>query len=291
MYVDEIKFYPSVSDLIKNQHIRVAIIDLYNNEPNEGMRGIKSLLEKHPLQPHQSMSWKVYDVRFKSEVPDLDYDIYISTGGPGSPMPDENAHWEKRYFNFIDSIFEHNLKTTGPKKFLFLICHSFQLICRHLQIAEVTKRHSTAFGIFSIHKTDDGKKERFFKHLSDPFYTVDSRDYQVIQPDNNKLLKLGAKILAIEKERPHVSYERAVMAIRFTDEIFGTQFHPEADPVGMLQYLIRSDKQQHVIHHHGQEKYDEMMLSLNDDDKIKLTQQAILPSFLRQAIAGSLVSI
>lgn len=291
MYLGEIKFYPGVNTLIKNQHIRVAIIDLYNNEPNEGMRCIQTLLNTHPLEPHQSMTWKVYDVRFKSEVPDLDYDIYISTGGPGSPLGDEDATWEDKYFNLIDSIFDHNQRNIGARKFLFFICHSFQLICRHLEIAEVTKRHSSAFGIFSMHKTEEGKKERFFKELRNPFYAVDSRDYQVVQPDANKLLQIGAKVLAIEKERPHVPYERAVMAIRFSNEIFGTQFHPEADPVGMLKYLMRADKQQHIIEHHGQEKYEEMLLHLNDHDKLRLTQQTILPAFLRQAISGSLVSV
>ncbi len=291
MYIDEIKFDPGLDNSTNKQHIRVAVVDLYNNEPNEGMRGIKSLLKQHPLLPHQSMSWDIFDVRFKGEVPDLDYDIYISTGGPGSPLADADASWERSYFKLIDSIINHNKRGIGNKKYLFLICHSFQLICRHLDVAEVIKRHSTAFGIFPVHKTEEGRNEFFFQHLDDPFFTVDSRDWQVVQPDNNKLLKLGAKILAIEKERPHVNYERAIMAIRFTDEIFGTQFHPEADPVGMSHYMIREDKRQHIIHHHGQEKYDEMLLHLNDDDKIKLTQHTILPAFLTQAISGSFVTV
>ncbi len=291
MYLDEKKFYYGLDTAIKNQHIRVAIIDLYNNEPNEGMRCIQDLLNSFPLQPQQSLSSKVFDVRFKNEVPDLSYDIYISTGGPGSPLADENAMWERNYFNLIDSIFEHNAGGVGNKKYLFLICHSFQLVCRHFEIAEVAKRNSTAFGIFPIHKTEDGKKEILFKQLPDPFYTVDSRDYQVIQPDHNKLLKMGAKILALEKERPHVDFERAVMAIRFSDEIFGTQFHPEADPIGMMHYLLREDKKIKVIENHGEQKYESMLLHLNDDDKLKLTQQSILPGFLRLAINGSLVVV
>ena len=291
MFVDEIKSFESVEIPVNNQHIRVAIIDLYNNEPNEGMRGIQSLLNTHPLLPHQSMSWKVFDMRFKGEVPDLDYDIFISTGGPGSPLADADATWERAYFNLIDSIFDYNQQSAGVKKHLFLICHSFQMVCRHLELAEITKRHSTAFGIFPVHLTEAGRKEDIFKDLHDPFYTVDSRDYQVVLPNNNKLLKFGAKILAIEKNRPHVNYERAVMAIRFTDEIFGTQFHPEADPVGMAHYLIRPDKREHVIRHHGQDKYDEMLLHLNDDDKIKLTQHTILPAFLRQAISGISITV
>jgi homoserine O-succinyltransferase/O-acetyltransferase len=42
--------------------------------------------------------------------------------------------------------------------------------------------------------------------LRDPFYSVDSRDYQVIEPDYPRIRTLGATILAIEKNRPHVPY-------------------------------------------------------------------------------------
>ena len=288
MYLEKFKHRPRVTTAIKEQHIRVAIIDLYNNEQNEGMRCIQNLLNSHPLESHQTMSWKVYDARFKNEVPDESYDIYISTGGPGSPLPNGEP-WENKYFDLMDSLFAHNTNSS-QKKYLFFICHSFQLICRHLGIGEVNKRHSTAFGIFPVHETMEGKKERLFKNLSDPFYAVDSRDYQLVQPDMHKIDAMGAKILAIEKERPHVAYERAVMAIRFSDEIFGTQFHPEADPIGMRKYLLRPDKMEHVIHHHGKEKYKEMLVHLEDEDKLKLTQGSILPAFLNQVINNSLIT-
>ena len=99
-----------------------------------------------------------------------------------------------------------------------------------------------------------------------------------------RLKKIGAEILAIEKDRPHVDFERAVMGIRFSPEMIGTQFHPEADPVGMLHYLLRSDKKEIVVKHHGQDKYNEMLLHLNDPDKINLTQSCIIPNFLNDSI-------
>lgn len=269
---------------MENQKIRVAILDLYNNEPNEGMRGILAILSNQQLPTPFTLEWKRFDVRFKDEVPDDTYDIYIGTGGPGSPLEDVGAAWEKDYFRLIDSLWEHNKSSAKNKRFAFFICHSFQLMCRHLNVAVVNKRHSTAFGIFPIHKTNAGNKEWCFQHLPDPFHAVDSRDWQAIQPDLTQLKKLGAEILAIEKERPHVDFERAVMGIRFSPEMIGTQFHPEADPVGMLHYLLRKDKKEIIVKHHGQDKYDEMLLHLNDPDKINLTQACILPAFLKDAI-------
>ena len=273
------------------QHIRVAILDLYNNEPNEGMRCVQQILNDFPLFPNQTLSFKIYDVRFRHAIPEMDYDIYISTGGPGSPLEEPGAKWEKKYFNWIEQLLQHNRQNASSKKHAFFICHSFQLLCRHLDVGDVTKRHSTAFGIFPIHLTESGKNEFLFKGLKDPFYAVDSRDWQVVQPNHQKLAKLGATILAIEKERKHVNFERAVMTIRFSDEIVGSQFHPEADALGMLHYMMRSDKRMHIIKHHGKEKYDEMLLHLNDPDKLLFTQNIILPAFLNNAINNSSDSV
>jgi len=120
--------------------------------------------------------------------------------------------------------------------------------------------------------------------LEDPFYAVDSRDYQVTQPNHNLLRKMGATILCIEKDRPHVPLERAIMAIRFNEFMIGTQFHPEADAVGMSMYLQREDKKKNVIENHGYEKWESMIAHLNDPDKILWTYSHVLPNFLHVAI-------
>ena len=53
---------------------------------------------------------------------------------------------------------------------------------------------------------------------------------------------MGASILCIEKSRPHVPYERAIMAMRFNEYMIGTQFHPEADAAGMSIHLQTEEK-------------------------------------------------
>jgi hypothetical protein len=98
----------------------------------------------------------------------------------------------------------------------------------------------------------------------------------------------GAKILCIEKERPHVPYERAIMAMRFNDYFIGTQFHPEADPVGMSMYLQTEEKKKTVVENHGNEKWESMVMQLNDPDKISWTYSHILPNFLNIAVEHSL---
>ncbi|TFG76439.1 MAG: GMP synthase [Flavobacteriales bacterium] len=265
-----------------HNNYNVAVLDMNAGHPNEGMRCIKALVTEFLSQDHVGGNFDVFDVRVEGEIPAVeDYDIFISSGGPGSPMI-LGEFWEAAYFGFLDAILRHNLSKPN-KKHLFLICHSFQMACVHWDLAKVTKRRSTSFGILPIYKTKSGEHEPLFEGLKDPFYAVDSRDYQVVGPKEWKLDTLDGKVLCREKIRDHVPLERAVMAIRFSKEIFGVQFHPEADSLGMLHYFQRADKRDQIIKRYGKTKYLDMIAHLEDDDKIMKTNHTIIPRFLKQA--------
>lgn len=262
--------------------LKIAVLDMNNNHPNEGMRCILHLIRDLQTSDQPELDVTVFNVRANNEIPDLDYDIYISSGGPGSPMASDDA-WEAPYFALIDELFAWN-RRHERRKFVFLICHSFQLVTRHLRLAELSRRKSTSFGIFPVHKTDDGATDALLSGLPDPFFAVDSRDYQITQPDMERLDEVGAQILCTEKIRPHVDLPRALMALRFSPEIVGTQFHPEADNEGMRHYFLLEEKRHQIVKNFGQAKYDDMMAYLQDPTKIALTESVILPGFLRGAI-------
>lgn len=265
--------------------IRVAILDLYAGIENQGMRCIREILNQYGEEHAIDLVWDEFDVRLQQQVPDLSYDIYISSGGPGSPLESENSEWESKFFRWIAEIDRYNKNSDNQvKKHILFICHSFQLACRYFRIGEVKKRRSTAFGVFPVHMLHDAMDEPVFAGLKDPFYAVDSRDYQVVQPNYERLRQLGATLLCIEKERPHVALERAIMGIRFNEHMIGTQFHPEADAIGMTMYLQREDKKKTVIENHGFEKWQSMIEHLNDPDKILWTYSHIIPNFLSHGI-------
>ena len=274
---------------INTNKVRVAILDLYAGEANQGMRCIRQILSDWTKETGVKVEAEEFEVRLSHRVPDTSYDIYISSGGPGSPLESEGSEWESHYFNLIDELEKINQQPHSKKKHVFFICHSFQLACRHYKIGNVCRRKSTAFGVFPVHMTERGKHEPVFEGLKDPFYAVDSREFQVIEPNFVHLFNSGADILAIEKERPHVPYERAVMAVRFNDYFIGTQFHPEADAEGMTVYLQRDDKKNTVIDNHGEEKWKNMIEHLNDPDKIMWTYRHVLPNFLTLAVGQQAV--
>lgn len=267
-------------------NIRIAILDLYQGVENQGMRCIRDIIKHWGIVNEVEVETEEFDVREKLELPNTNFDLYISSGGPGSPMPvAENAVWEHHYFEWLNTIeaYNANILNTNKKK-VFFICHSFQLACRYYKIANVCKRKSTSFGVFPIHFVGNAHREEVFEGLKNPFYVVDSRDYQVIEPNFHLIAEMGGSILAIEKERPHVPLERAVMAVRFNEHFIGTQFHPEADAVGMGMYLQREDKKKTVIENHGESKWKSMIEQLQDEEKILYTYSHILPNFLNSAI-------
>lgn len=259
--------------------VNLAILDMYDGEPNQGMRCIYDILSRFS----DSISFREFDVRGKSEIPQIrDFDLFISTGGPGNPL-DGDGIWDLKYNDFLDQVWIWN-QNHSRKKYLLLICHSFQMACKHFGLGEITKRKSTSFGVMTVHKTAEGIHDELFQNLANPFWAVDSRDFQVVQPNHRKFKHLGAKIIALEKIRNHVEYERAIMAIRFSDEIVGTQFHPEADPVSFLEHLKKPMVKEKIIELKGKAKFREMLENLVDDLKIYKTNETLIPNFLEQAL-------
>ena len=260
--------------------LRLAILDLNNGVTNRGIASIKAVLRPYA----DVLEWKLFDVRAKGELPAAaDFDLFIMSGGPGSPL-EGDGDWDRRFFALIDELWESNLQGIEPKKYVFFICHSFEMACRHFQIGELSRRKSTSFGTFPCYLTDSALADPIFQSLPNPFYIADFRDWQVVNPDLLQIEALGAEILAMEYVRPHAPNERAIMAVRFSEEMMGTQFHPEADGPGMLHYFQTEEKMVHVLNEYGKPKYEQMIKDLSHPGKIQLTHDTVLPSFLDNSI-------
>lgn len=269
---------------IENKQVRIAVLDLNAGFPNQGMRCIHDIAHRWATQKNHEIVYDVFDVRVKNELPDLSYNIYISSGGPGDPLSSRFDDWDINWNKWLGDVIRWNDNPGNhQKKYVFLICHSFQLASRYFNAGLICKRRSTSFGVFPMHMLPEGREDVVFKNLKDPFYGVDSRDFQLIQPNISILHEMGAYITCIEKERPHVPYERAVMGIRFSDYIFGTQFHPEADAAGMSKHFQDKEKRETVIQNHGEAKLLSMLQHLDDPDKICYTNANLIPNFLNEA--------
>ena len=261
--------------------LRAALLDMYNGESNRGIPMLKSILGRY----NDVLDFDHFDVRAKNEIPDTAYDIYIFSGGPGDPLLNDGP-WFEPFFKLIQDLWDWNEQCAydEEKKHCFFICHSFQMACHHFELGQVTQRYKMSFGTYPVHKTHWGKRESVFEPLAEPFYIADFRRYQVVQPNVARFREMGAHILCLEKLRPHVHFERAIMAIRFSPEMIGTQFHPEADPKGLLAYFMDETRKNSIIEEHGEARYQRMLHDLESPHKIQRTFETIIPRFLDAAV-------
>ena len=293
---------------------RVAVLDLNRGIANEGMRSIRSLLSTASSADGRGLDIDVFEVRLEGAVPGLDYDAYISSGGPGSPFAGEGAEWERRYFEWMRGLWD--LRTESPEEAgsALFICHSFQLMCRAFGLAKITRRRKPAFGIYEVAVTGAGMQDPLLHGLHSRIHAADFRKWQAVRPDRNRIREFGGRILALEKERPHVDLERAVMGIRLGVDLphagsgegqaqtgvshveaaphderpgfVGVQFHPEADPVGMRRHFNRPDKRDAVIEEYGEARFERLLDALDDPDFLIRTYRAVIPRFIERSLPG-----
>ncbi|WP_255563618.1 glutamine amidotransferase-related protein [Mucilaginibacter rivuli] len=266
------------------REIKAAIIDLYDDYPNQAISSFQHILKTFGDANGINIKADVFDLRGKNEAPGLDFDVYLSSGGPGSPIDSEGSEWETKYWKLVDDIDAHNQSEASNKKHVFFVCHSFQLLCRRYKLGDVNQRTSESYGIMSTIKTEAGKADDVFNGLADNYYIFDSREWQVVNPDMQRFKEIGATLLTIERERTNPTNPRALMAIRFNPYFIATQYHPEVDPVDMKERMLTDDYKNHMIEEYGIEKYNEILGNLNQPDKLLLTYNTIIPRFLAAAI-------
>ena len=82
---------------------RLAILDMNQGYPNQGMRCIRQIASGFT----GAVEIVEFDVRTKGELPGTDFDIYISSGGPGTPLA-SGEYWERRYMEMLDDLWYFN---------------------------------------------------------------------------------------------------------------------------------------------------------------------------------------
>lgn len=254
--------------------IKVAILDLYDGTSNLGIACIYDLLEVWKEENSIELETTLFEVRLKGEIPHLNFDIYISSGGPGSPIDSLHEAWDQAYTRWLDQVF------IAQKKVL-LICHSFQIACRHFELGKVGLRMSKQIGILPIHPV---VANTIFDQLENPFFALESRIYQITAPNDENIQKMGAKIIALEKNRPQIPYERAIMGIEFNTAMIGVQFHPEASSEKLRTHFNLPDIKNTIIDTFGIEKWEKTIEAIEDPNKINKTCANFIPNFLNKII-------
>lgn len=253
-----------------DKSLKVAVVDMYDGTPNLGMNCIINLIQDWASQNELLVSLSIFCVRKENKIPSSDFDIFISSGGPGSPNESIETSWDIEYTHWLDEMIL-------LKKPVLLICHSFQVACRHFNLGEINLRKSMQLGVLPIHPL---LEDPLFENLSNPFYSLESRYYQIVKPNDAQIKKMGATIIALEKIRPQVPLERAIMGIKFNEVMYGVQFHPEGEKEVLIHHFSDIKLKESMIESFGIEKWENLLQSLKDETKIATTHRHLIPNFL-----------
>ena len=254
--------------------IRIAVLDMYAGAPNLGMRCIDNLIHEWGSKKGYEIVLANFNTRGQCEIPDDSYDIYICSGGPGSPLDSITEQWDQAYTQWLDRMY-------AIHKPVFLICHSFQIACRHFDLGKVCLRRTRQIGVLPVHSLIE---DDLFNGLEETFYAMESRSYQIIEPNDEKINLMNAQIMALEKMRPTVPLERAIMAIKFSKNMYGVQFHPEADLKELIVYFNEASTKQTIIDEFGIEKWERIINHLDETSPIHYTYTHLIPNFLDKVV-------
>lgn len=274
-----------------NRPLRVCLIDMNNGHENQAIRCFRSLIShfgEHMRRSNPELGLEVVYVspRDKQDVPPRDCDLYLSSGGPGSPFDGDGDPWFKGYAGFLDWMVECNLATPGQAPGLFGVCYSFEMIVRHFAVATMAPRASRKFGVMPVYTTASGREHPLLTPFHDRLFAFEHRNWEAIDPDLDRLAKLGGSILAQESREGQDDKGRAVLALDAAPGVETVQFHPEADRAGVVAWVSRPDQAAAFREAYGDLTYERMLKTLDDPNRLARTFALLIPGWMVRKFNG-----
>lgn len=210
-----------------------------------------------------------------------DCDIYVGSGGPGSPYDGDAEPWFKDFADFCSWMTVQARRTDEDQRSLFGVCYTYELLVRHFEVAEVTTRDSRKFGVMPIYTTGYGQSHPLLSSFKDRLFAFEHRNWEAVNPSEKRLAELGGGLLAQESRDGH-SKGRGLLGFDFGPGIEAVQFHPEADRAGVMSWVARPEQAAAFRATYGEETYQAMLRTLDDQNRLARTFAIVIPGFLQR---------
>jgi GMP synthase-like glutamine amidotransferase len=264
--------------------LRVCIVDMNAGHANQAMRCFRGLVgafferarAHNPGLPCELVEVSPRDT--EATIP-RDADLYISSGGPGSPHEGEGLPWLADAARFLDGLVERGVKGGADPQAYFGICFSFELIVHHFGVAVLGHRPHKKFGIMPVYPTADGQKHPLFEPFGDRLFAFEHRTWEVVDVDEKRLAALGGHVLARESRDGH-SKGRSIVSLALGPAIEGVLFHPEADRAGVMNWVARPEEAEAFRAAYGEKTYQAMLRTVDDPARLARTYALFLPGWL-----------
>jgi homoserine O-succinyltransferase len=267
------------------QPLRMCIVDMNDGHENQAIRCFRLIcteFHKHARRwnPDLELQLSHVSVRDKNERPPRDCDLYVSSGGPGSPYDGDGKPWVQSYYSFLDEVAEDNVRR-GPKaKALFGVCYSYEMIVRHFALATMAPRATRKFGVMPVYTTREGRDHPLLAPFGDRLFAFEHRNWEAIDLDARKLAALGGQLLARESREGQDDKGLAILGLDACPGIETVQFHPEADRAGVVAWVRRPDQAAAFREAYGDETYERMIKTLDDPSRIARTFSMLIPGWM-----------
>ena len=185
--------------------LKICYVDMCNGVANQAGRCFRRLVDGLMAQaraknPGLELDFVHVEPRNKGELPDRSADLFLSSGGPGSPYDGYEDPWCTGYRAFLDHVVEQNRSSpdTGPQ--VLAVCHSYELATIHFQVAKISQRPAgRRFGVMPIYVTREGLGHTLFKPFGDRLFAWEHRFWEAVDLDDKRLANLGGRLLARER--------------------------------------------------------------------------------------------
>ncbi len=263
--------------------LQLCLIDMNNGHANQAMRCFRLLLDDFAshvtrANPHLEVRLEIIEPRNRQELPPR-ADLYLSTGGPGSPYEHDGESWLGDMHRFYDKLVNDAIRLGPAAPSLFGVCYTFELLVRYFKVSAMTSRHERKFGVMPVYMTDEGQRHPLTHHFGDRLFAFEHRNWEAVDVDRAQLARLGGAVLARES-RDGTSKGRAVLAFDFAPGVEGTQFHPEADRLGVVNWLSKREQAESFVQAYGYTTYERMIKTLDNPQRLARTFSLLIPGWL-----------
>lgn len=263
---------------------RLCVVDMNDGHVNQAMRCFRSIATRffsRVTHANPGVECQLVEVQPRNTEDDIpkDCDLYLSSGGPGSPFDGDGKAWVPRYYKFLDDVVDAAEDGGPAQRALFAVCYSFEMVVRHFKVAEMVPRSERKFGVMPVYMTGEGQEHPLLQPFADRLFAFEHRNWEAVDLDTRKLAALGGQLLARES-RDGISKGRAVLGLDVTSGIEGVQFHPEADRAGVVSWVSRPDQAAAFKATYGEATYQAMLKTLDDPRRLARTFALVIPGWL-----------
>jgi len=263
--------------------LRVCIVDMNNAHVNQAMRCLRGLVGgffQRVADENPSLRCDLVEVspRDTNNPVPRDCDLYLSSGGPGSPFDGDGQPWVEDFSRFCDGVVDS--ATRGEdRQALFAICYSFEMVVRHFGLAKIAARHERKFGVMPVYTTPAGQEHPLLAPFGDRLFAFEHRNWEAVDLDEARLRGLGGNLLARES-RDGFSKGRAILGLDVAPNLEAVQFHPEADRPGVMNWVARPDQAAAFRAQYGEFTYQAMLRTLDDPRRLARTFALVIPGWM-----------